>query len=219
MAIDAREIDERKFATTFLRGYKIEEVDDFLDEVAEELERLQKENGEMQAQVSACQEKEKRIAELEQTLRDTLITAQRAAEDVIRASREKAAAMIKDSELEGKRILEDAEMQAEAATQRRDAINRDVAGVKALIRRVLGEQMRLLEESYPETGEMKPPPALASKPIAAAGFPLPDLDRTQEFSVREIREQAMEDDRAEFPRVKNSNERLPQTGQNGEAQA
>lgn len=201
MAITARDIDEKDFKTV-VRGYKIPEVDDFMDEIAGHVEALEQENESLKAEVASFREKEKRTAELEQTLRDTLITAQRAAEDVVRASREKAAAMIKDSELEGRRILEDAEMQAQAATQRLDAINRDVAGVKALIRRVIGEQLRLLEESYPDEPMLTQAAPAPAKPAQAAVPVLSDFDQTQEFSVREVREQAGEEERTVFPRLR-----------------
>lgn len=219
MAISSREIEEIDFKVVAFRGYKVTEVDEFLDRVAGEIERLQSENDALQVRITDCEDRDKRVSELEQTLRDTLITAQRAAEDVLRASREKAAAMIKDSELEGRRIVEDAEQRAEQATQRLEGITRDVAGVKALIRRVLGEQLRLLEESYPEgIGEaadkqpVKPQVPSAIKPA------LLDLDQTQEFSVREVREQAQEDERAGIPRFRNFNERLPQIEQDGDIQ-
>lgn len=190
--MDAREIEEREFTVTVLRGYKLEEVDDFLDEVAQEIERLHAEKRELEAELTAIKGREKRIAEMEQTLRDTLLTAQRAAEDVLRAAKEKAAAMVKDSELEGKRIVEEAEHRAEGAVRKLEAASRDVAGVKALIRRILGEQMKLLDESYPEEEKVSPL-ANARKPALA------DFDRTQEFSVREVREQAMEEEREESP--------------------
>ena len=202
MAITAREIDEKSFKQVAFRGYKTQEVDDYLDEVAAQVESLEKETEELKAQVAAYKEKEKHVAEMEQTLRDTLITAQRAAEDVMRASREKAAAMIKDSELEGRRILEDAELQAQAAAQRLEAINRDVAGVKALIRRVIGEQLRLLEESYPDGPEARPAAQPAGKPAEPAMPALSDFDRTQEFSVREVRELAGEEERNVFPKLR-----------------
>ncbi len=201
MAITAREIDEKDFKQV-IHGYKISEVDDYLDDVADEVERLEKENEALKAQVATHQEKEKRIAEMEQTLRDTLITAQRAAEDVLKASREKAAAMIKDSELEGRRILEDAELQAQEAVRRLEGIRRDVAGVKALIRRVIGEQLRLLEESYPDEPETEPetPAAkIATDSVMPAGV---DFDQTQEFSAREVRELAGWDERLIFPNLR-----------------
>ena len=200
MAITAREIDEKSFRKS-LSGYKVEEVDDYLDDVADEMERLEKENEALKAQVATHQEKEKRIAEMEQTLRDTLITAQRAAEDVLKASREKTAAMSKDSELEGRRILEDAELQAQEAVRRLEGIRRDVAGVKALIRRVIGEQLRLLEESYPDEQEAEPE-APAAHRAADQVISGADFDQTQEFSAREVRELAGWDERLVFPNLR-----------------
>lgn len=213
MGIDARAIEEKDFTVSTFRGYKMNEVDDFLDDVAEEVARLQKANLELEEKLAQSLEKEKHAAELEQTLRDTLITAQRAAEDVVRASREKAAAMIKDSELEGKRIIEEAEAQAQAAVQRLDAINRDVAGVKAVMRKIISEQLRLLDESYPD-----PAPAAGNRDCRqVAAEPVPaDFDRTQEFNTREIREQ-MEDEQ-EYPKI-NFNDQLPRIGLNEEIEA
>jgi cell division initiation protein len=196
MAINAREIEGKEFTVSILRGYKMAEVDDYLDELSREIERLQAENRALEAEIEAVHGKEKRVSELEQTLRDTLLTAQRAAEDVLRASKEKAAAMIKDSELEGRRIVEDAERQSESAAQRLEGANRDVAGVKALIRRILGEQLRLLDESYPDS-EFGIPAQAAKKPAPASPMPtLADFDRTQEFSVRDVRD-ALEEERGE----------------------
>jgi cell division initiation protein len=196
--MDAREIEEKEFAISFPRGYKIAEVDEYLDELAAEAERLHAENRALQSEIDSFRERERRVSEMEQTLRDTLITAQRAAEDVMRASREKAAAMIKDSELEGRRIVEEAERQAESAAQRLEAANRDVASVKALIRRILGEQLKLLEESYPDAPSAEPSAEPVRKPAAAHVQPtFADFDRTQEFSVREVREQANEEEREE----------------------
>jgi cell division initiation protein len=195
MAIDAREIEEKDFTVSVFRGYKMNEVDDFLDELAADVERLHAENRALEAEMASLKDREKRVGELEQTLRDTLITAQRAAEDVLRASREKAAAMIKDSELEGRRIVEEAERRAETAAQRLEAANRDIAGVKALIRKVIGEQLKLLEESYHDA-EPAIPVQPDRKPLPAQAKPaITDFDRTQEFSVRELREQAMEEER------------------------
>ena len=202
MAMDTRQIEEREFTVSILRGYKMAEVDDYLDEVAAELDRLHAENRSLEAEIDACRDKEKRVSELEQTLRDTLITAQRAAEDVLRASKEKAAAMVKDSELEGRRIVEEAERQTESAAQRLEAANRDVAGVKALIRRILSEQMRLLDESYPDLAPVMPAAALKKPATVPIQPTFADFDRTQEFSVRDVREQAMEDERAESPDMK-----------------
>jgi cell division initiation protein len=218
MAMDAKSINEKVFKIVTFRGYQVLEVDNFLDEVALEVEKMQQQIKDLQSQLAVCLEKEKKTGELEQTLRDTLITAQRAAEDVVRASREKAAAMIKDSELEGRRIVEDAEQRSQAAAQRLDALKRDSASVKALIRKVMNEQLRLLEESYPEE-EPKPAPAEPARPVFTAMPTLADLDQTQEFSTREVREQVVAEEQTVFPRFRNFNERLPQSGQNGDAQA
>jgi cell division initiation protein len=194
MAIETKNIAEKVFKVSAFRGYSVKEVDDYLDELSAEVDQLNAENRQLQAEVAAYKDKEQGIAELERTLRDTLLTAQRAAEDVLTASRENAAAIVKDGETHGKSIVEIAERQAEAAGQKLEAINRDIAGVKALIRRILGEQQRLLDESYPDVapqGVASPPVGKPSAALEASA--LPDFDRTQEFSVHGVREQLEEE--------------------------
>lgn len=62
MALNPEEVVNKRFsATKFRQGYDEEEVDEFLDEVVGELRRLNGENEELRAKLSAC---ESRVAEL-----------------------------------------------------------------------------------------------------------------------------------------------------------
>lgn len=62
MPLDPEEVVNKRFSPTkFRQGYDEEEVDEFLDEVVAELRRLNSENEELRAKLSAC---EGRVAEL-----------------------------------------------------------------------------------------------------------------------------------------------------------
>jgi len=67
-----------------MRGYADEEVDLFLDEVADEFERLFRENIEAQETIERLQEKVSEFDQLKETLQHTLVTAQQQADDVRR---------------------------------------------------------------------------------------------------------------------------------------
>jgi len=71
-----------------MRGYVDGEVDEFLDEVADEFERLFKENIELSERGEALQEKIDHYRSLEETLQNTLVAAQRSAEE-LRANAQK----------------------------------------------------------------------------------------------------------------------------------
>src|SRR5690349_24735767 len=62
MALTPEDVVNKRFqATKFREGYDQDEVDDFLDEVVNELRRLNAENDELRQKLSAC---ERRVGEL-----------------------------------------------------------------------------------------------------------------------------------------------------------
>ena len=187
MAITAKEIEEKGFKPR-LRGYDIQEVDEFMDQVAAEVTALLQTKQELEEKVAAYAEKEARMKELESTLHETLITAQRAAEDVISTSRERAAALLAEAEQQSAQMLSDANAQVNAARGRLDGINRDAAGVKAMIRKVLNDQLTLLDQSYPDAAMRPVETVREAAPLAF------DLNQTQEFSARDVREAAGEEE-------------------------
>ncbi len=62
MALTPEDVVNKRFqATKFREGYDQDEVDDFLDEVVNELRRLTEDNEELRQKLSAC---ERRVGEL-----------------------------------------------------------------------------------------------------------------------------------------------------------
>src|SRR5262245_17240245 len=62
MALTPEDVVNKRFqATKFREGYDQDEVDDFLDEVVNELRRLNEENEELRTKLSSC---ERRVGEL-----------------------------------------------------------------------------------------------------------------------------------------------------------
>jgi cell division initiation protein len=119
----------RKEFKRSVRGYLDEEVDLFLDGVADELERLAKENGWLQDRVQALEEQAAGHTHIREALEKTLVAAQLQSEE-IRSNAEK----------EGESILRQAEAKAKAM----------VADLYAQTQRVQQTliQLKLLEEDF-----------------------------------------------------------------------
>jgi cell division initiation protein len=97
MEISAREIHEKQFHDAW-RGYSQEEVDDFLDRVAESVDRLFRENVALHQRVKDLDQTVATGRETEDMLKKTLVTAQKAAEEAIAAARAKAEQLISEAE-------------------------------------------------------------------------------------------------------------------------
>jgi cell division initiation protein len=105
MKLTPLDIHHKEFRRS-IRGYNEEEVDVFLDQVAEDFERLFKENIDLKEQVESMQEKVKQYEGVESTLQKALFTAQRAADEVQSNAEKESELIIKDAELKSKEIIQ-----------------------------------------------------------------------------------------------------------------
>ena len=105
MKLTPLDIHHKEFRRA-LRGYNEEEVDVFLDHVAEEFERVFKENIDSKEQVEKMQEKVKQYEGVEDTLQKALLTAQKAADEVQSNAQKESDLIIKDAELKAKEIIQ-----------------------------------------------------------------------------------------------------------------
>lgn len=128
MPISVRVIQEKEFKTK-MRGYDEIEVDDFLDEIAEEMDRLIRENGDLRKRASEISQQQvvverpapvqssetsASVKSLENTLRDTLVMAQRTSEETIREAEKKASTIISNAEREASRLRGEAQDEVDA---------------------------------------------------------------------------------------------------------
>ena len=83
MAIRPVDIRRKEFKSGF-RGYDANQVDDFLDEVADEFERTFSENQRMSEEITSLQERLQQFEELEASIREALVHAQQVSQDLPR---------------------------------------------------------------------------------------------------------------------------------------
>jgi cell division initiation protein len=88
-----------------MRGYVDTEVDTFLDEIADEFERLFKENIELSERCEVLQEKIDHYRSLEDTLQKTLVSAQRSAEELKMNAQKEAQLILHEAELKARQMV------------------------------------------------------------------------------------------------------------------
>lgn len=106
MKLTPLDIHHKEFRRA-IRGYNEEDVDVFLDEVAEEFERLFKENIELKEQVEQVHGKIQQYEGIEDTLQKTLLIAQKSADEVKARAVKEAELIIKDAEEKARETLQD----------------------------------------------------------------------------------------------------------------
>lgn len=105
MALTPMEIHNKDFPRKF-RGYDPDEVDQFLDMIVEDFEKLYKENIDIKEKYRIIKDKVDSYRSIEDTLKETLVTAQKTAEDVVSNSQKKAELILREAEAEAFRLMQ-----------------------------------------------------------------------------------------------------------------
>jgi cell division initiation protein len=178
MRLTPLDIHHKEFRNS-LRGYNAEEVDQFLDEVADEFERLFKENIDLSEKADAAEGKVREYAEIEHAIQNTLLAAQRSADDTLSRAQKDADQLVRDAEVKAKDLVQDAlaekqQWQADIARVR-DAEEEFRSRFRDLLKNYLREIGESAENDPDDVtaqavAEMKavtaPEPKPAPKPIA-----------------------------------------------------
>jgi cell division initiation protein len=107
MKLTPLDIHHKEFRHS-LRGYAEEEVDQFLDEVADELERLFKENIDLSERLEAAAQQVRDFQLKESAVNSAIIAAQSAGEEMKGKARTEADAVVHDAEIRAKEIIHNA---------------------------------------------------------------------------------------------------------------
>ena len=175
MPISVKDIQEKEFSRQKRDGYNIEEVDDFLDEISDQLSVLIRENMALAEQVKALQAENEKLEasasapipapvgavssdepaydepsyfkNLQLTLRDTLINAQRIADETVAEARKKAQEVITGAEEQAATTVSNAKAEAESVKAEADNIRKTIATYRANFRRLVEGQVQVLKET------------------------------------------------------------------------
>ncbi|HEY7364944.1 MAG TPA: DivIVA domain-containing protein [Methylomirabilota bacterium] len=140
MRLTPLDIRQQQFTVRMFRGLDPQEVDAFLEDVAEDYESVLKENGMLREQMTALEERSRGLIDREKALQDTLLTTQRLAEEMKESARREAQLIMREAELRGDKFVED--LRAEEAR-----IRSDINELKRA-RRQVAEDLRATLDRY-----------------------------------------------------------------------
>jgi cell division initiation protein len=143
MRLSPVDIRQQQFSTKMFRGFDRQEVDTFLEDVADDYETVLRENASLREQVGSYEERTRGLGETERTLKDTLVTTQRVAEEMKEGAKRDAQLIVREATLSAEKLVEEA--RAEEAKLRVE-----IQTLKRM-RRQLVEELRATLERYDRT--------------------------------------------------------------------
>jgi len=176
MKIGPVDIRTHGFAKRGMRGLDEAEVRAYLELVADRLEESVLEAEELRSRIDRLERQVEEYRQLEQSLRDSLLSAGRMADDRLAQAEKEAQIVIKDAEVEGEKLLLRSREEAGRLRAAVDDLRRQRTTYVERFRALLRSQMKILEASVagfdPESvgpGEAAPhvpAPAPATPPAA-----------------------------------------------------
>ncbi|MBO5376930.1 MAG: DivIVA domain-containing protein [Ruminiclostridium sp.] len=144
--MDASNISSKSF-TEAMRGYKKEEVDEFLDDVSQEFAKLKSINSELEKKLEVLADKIREYREDEDALKEALLGAQKQGRQVVEEAKEKAKNMIDEAQEKCDNMIADAEA---VVAQKNEEGEKAIADALAEKARIEEEAKQRAEELHTE---------------------------------------------------------------------
>ncbi len=145
MKLTPLDIHHKEFRHS-VKGYNVQEVDDFLDEVADQFERLFKENIDLSEKLEEARERVRGYQDMEQTLRNAMIAAQASADQMVEKAKQEAADIRRDADLKSKEIIHNALTQKQSVGTELARIKEAEGEFRTTFRNLLEKYLATLAE-------------------------------------------------------------------------
>jgi len=143
------DIHNKEFKRSF-RGYNEEEVDDFLDKVIRDYEKLFRDNIELKETTERLNSKLEHYQHLENTLHNTLVIAQETAEEVKLSAKKETELMIKEAEIRAQKLVEEAITKVRKLTAEYEELQKQIQIYRTRMRTLLQAQLQMLDQAEEE---------------------------------------------------------------------
>jgi cell division initiation protein len=160
--VEVRHLDLRRG----LFGFRRSSVNRAMEDIADSFEVVWRERADLAQRVEDLEGELARHVELENLLRSTLVSAERAAQDLKEQARREADVIVSEANAESRRIMRD-------AITEKERLSAEARRVQAILRSALD----IVESSWEADGSSTPDQR-AVKPAVVSDTP---LDATQEF--------------------------------------
>lgn len=129
-----------------LRGYNADEVDDFLDLVGKDYEKLYKENAELKEKVRQLDRAVEQYKAMEATLQQSIVLAQTAAEDIKKSAAEKANVIVNEAQSKSENMYRQIDRDIQEKKNELKIVQNEVNGYKTRMKGICSGLLEMLDK-------------------------------------------------------------------------
>ena len=139
------DIDKKEFSRD-KRGYNSREVDEFLDIIVADYEKILNDNRSMAHKIKALEKQLEEAQKDDNAMLDTLETAKKLMADISASAERRAELMMRDAELEAENMLLDAKVTVRQLSDEHVILSNKVQRLRANFKRMLEAELKSLDD-------------------------------------------------------------------------
>jgi cell division initiation protein len=156
MKVTPLDIQQQHFKKSFIHGYNAKEVDQFLDLVREEFEKIIIENNAVRDELKRREAQILEFQSRERVLKDTMITAQKITEDIKDAAKKEGDLVLAQAEIQAEKIIKAAQDRLNEIIDDINELKRQRVMFETDLKSLVDKHLKLLEITADEETRSNP---------------------------------------------------------------
>ncbi|MEG2353562.1 MAG: DivIVA domain-containing protein [Clostridium sp.] len=144
MRLTVDDIENKEFKKA-MRGYNIDDVDEFLNDIIESYEQVSKENYKFKEKITSFEEKIIHYKKFEDTIQNTLVLAQSASEQTKLASQKEADIILKNANDSAQRMIDKANTDVLTIRAEYEKTRQEFEKFRSIYRNFMNSQIDMFE--------------------------------------------------------------------------
>lgn len=177
--LKSEDIANVSFRRANLGGYRPDDVDAFIDQVQLTFDQMQKEREELAQKLDLLAQKVEEYRRDEESIRTTLLNAQKLADASVREAKHKSEVIIKDATVKGEKIVANAQHEVEEQQKTIEHLQQEVVNFRSRLLAIYKEHLTLID-ALPTQGSLSKEKEEAKEPAVEENQENPVLEEKQE---------------------------------------
>lgn len=152
MKLSPLQIKKQEFEKS-MRGYKVDEVQAFLEKISNEVEELNNQNEMLGSEVETLKKELDEFHRIEKKLQDTILKSQETSAQAIESAKKQASLIIKEAEVKVSQMIQNAEEKLNEIQNTVMTLREEKDLIIARLRAIVSTQSNLLEGKIKDAGE------------------------------------------------------------------
>lgn len=143
--LKSEDIANVSFRRANLGGYRPDDVDAFIDQVQLTFDQMKKEREELAKKLDLLAQKVEEYRNDEESIRTTLLNAQKLADASVREAKHKSEVIIKDATIKGEKIIANAQHEVEEQQKTIEHLQQEVINFRSRLLAIYKEHLTLID--------------------------------------------------------------------------